>query len=331
MKQLIESGKVRRPRCDWRASCPLRFACALAFAVILGSAVRQIQAEGTRRPNRQSGSISGAALPKGIPPHAPGYLGILFQDLNEGQIAALHLKGRRGVEVLLVDHDGPAGKVGLQPRDVIVSFNGQPINSADSLRRMIHDDAVGADVSLGVMRGGKEVTANTQLAYRGAVEREAMERMALPDETRVEEPVSGSVESYDVESTDPATARSPGFLAQMLHSTPFTGLVLEAMEPQLAGFFGVTAGGGLLVETVTPNSPASAAGLRAGDVVLRVDAIPVKSTSEWVRRLHASRGQALTLTILRDKRESNITLIPQLKKHSWVEWPEFFGKQPAIA
>jgi serine protease Do len=332
MRHEIESGDVvarQRPCAPafFRASNLL---CGFAVAFVL-TGVRQAHAD-IRSPARQIGSISGIdrSAPKGVPPHAPGYLGILFQNLSEDQLAALHLKGRLGVEVLMVDHDGPAGKAGLRPHDVILTFNGQPITDADALRRMIHDDGVGTGVSLGLFRGGREVTVTTQLAYRGTVEREAMERMALPAPAAGEDGiVGGFVESYDVESSDTATGRGPGFLAQMLHGGPFTGLVLEAMEPQLAGFFGVAGGGGLLVETVMPNSPASAAGLRAGDVVLRVDAVGVKSTNEWMRRLHASKGQAVTLTVIRDRREINVTLIPQLKKHSKVEWLQLFGDQPA--
>jgi serine protease Do len=319
MRHTIESGDPG-PHKE-HVLCAPNVIYALAFALILGFAVGQARADALRSVGHQSGSASGAAVPKGIPPHAPGYLGILFQNLNG-----------HGVEIIMVDHDGPAVKAGLQPHDVIVSFNGQPVTTAEALGRMIHDGGVGADVSMDIMRGGKELTVKTQLAYRGEVEREAMERMALPNGEPGGDPVVGGfVESYDIEPSDPPAARTPGFLAEMLHSTPFTGLVLEAMEPQLAGFFGVSGGGGLLVETVMPNSPASAAGLRAGDVVLRIDGVGVKSTSEWVRRLHASRGQTVTLIVIRDKRESTISLTPRLKKHSRVEWPELFGGQPTIA
>jgi serine protease Do len=286
----------------------------------------------------QSGTLSGgepkAASPRGIPPHAPGYLGIQFADLSEEQAAFLHLKGVSGVEVINVDHDGPAGKAGLRPHDVIVKLNGQMVVSADMLRRMIHDAGVGAGIALLVVRGGKQVTVNAQLAYRGEVEREAMARMAVPDAPDGgEDPVvAGFVETYEVDPAPPSSAaKGPGFLAQMLHTTPFTGVVVEAIEPQLAGFFGSSTGGGLLVETVVPGSPAAAAGLRAGDVVVRADSIAVRTASEWMRRLHASRGQAIMLIVVRDKREIPMTLIPQLKKHSKLEWPVLFGEPSLVA
>jgi serine protease Do len=285
---------------------------------------------------RQSGNLSGegshGGSPKGIPPHAQGYLGILFQNLSDEQVSSLHVKG--GVEVVMVDHDGPAGKAGLQVHDLIVQMNGQAVVGADALRRRIHDAGVNAAVTFGVVRAGKQVTVNAQLAYRGEVEREAMARMALPEAAAGDDDpvVSGFVETYEVEPAAPASpGHGAGFLLQMIHTTPFTGLVVEAMAPQLAGFFGSATGGGLLVQTVAANSPAAAAGLHAGDVIERADSMPVKSTSAWVKRLHASKGQAIELVVLRDKRELRMTLIPQLKRHSQMEWLVLPGEQPVCA
>ena len=275
-----------------------------------------------RQPPPQSGALppmgahggsTGTAL-RGVPPHAPGYLGTLFQDLSDEQALALHLRSGYGVVVRMVDHDGPAGKAGLEPQDVIVSLNGQEVDGAESLRRMIREDGVGADITLVVFRDGKKMVINARLAYRGEVEREAMLHMAEeePDGSPAGPSEAGTV--ADPTTPEPVS-RSRRFLMQMLHTTPFTGLVLTNMEPQLSEFFGAPAGVGVLVESVEANSPAAAAGLQAGDVILRADSIDVRSIGTWVIRLHRSRGRRMVLVVLRDKREQTRMLTPELRKH----------------
>jgi serine protease Do len=254
---------------------------------------------------------------------APGYLGIGFHDLTDDQAAAMHLKGTKGVEVIMVDHDGPAGKSGLRPHDIIVSLNGQMVMSAELLRRMIHDFGAGVGLTLGILRAGKAQNVSVQLSDRADVEREARARMADPAAAEAGAPVAeGAFESYTIDpGPQKAETNGPTFLELMLHTAPFTGLAMEAMEPQLATFFGSATGQGLLVETVMQNSPAANAGLHAGDVVVRVDGIALKSTSEWMKRLHANKGQTMVLVVLRDKKEQSITLTPEYKKHSTLVWP----------
>ena len=334
MRQSIESGEFARLRGIrlWRSHG--------AGVVVLLAVVCQIahSKELMVYPVRQGGSLSGtgarAGAAKGAPSHAPGYLGILFQNLTDEQDTSLHVKSGNGVEVVMVDHDGPAGKAGLQPHDVIIRLNGQNVTGADCLRKMIHDAGVGAGVSLTVYRGGQQITVKAQLAYRGEVEKEAVARMVEADPPASDDtPVANDFGEGDpANPVAPGTAsRSRSFLAQVLHTTPFTGLVLEAMEPQLAGFFGAPVGVGLLVETVAPNSPAATAGLRAGDVILKADSIEVKSTGGWARQLQASRGRGIALVVLRDKQEQHIMLIPELKKHSKLIWPVLFEAQPELA
>jgi S1-C subfamily serine protease len=152
---------------------------------------------------------------------------------------------------------------------------------------------------------------------------------AVSDDAPVVDEV-GEGDPADPVASD-TSSRSRKFLAQVLHATPFTGLVLQPLGAQLAGFFGAPTGVGLLVVMVTPNSPAAAAGLRAGDVILKADSIEVKSTGGWVRQLHESRGRGIALVVLRDRQEQRIMLIPELKKHSGVEWPAWLGARPELA
>ena len=263
--------------------------------------------------NGQRGSVT---------PSAQGYLGIGFHDLTDDQMAALHVRGSR-VEVDMVDHDGPAGKAGLHAHDIIVSLNGQIVASSEALHRMIHDAGAGVSVVLSVVRQGSTMNVSAQLADREEVAREALKKMAAPDPLLADDPPSPAPRGGENFVAPAPAAHSQGFLSSMLHSSPYTGVALEELGPQLAVYFGCTAGTGLLVHTVLDNSPAATAGLRAGDVVLKADAVSLRSVADWTKHVHTTRGQAIVLVVLRDKQTVTMTLVPDLKKKSEVEWPVF--------
>lgn len=256
--------------------------------------------------------------------HSQGYLGIEFHDLPDEGAGGLHSRAARGVEVVMVDHDGPAGKAGLRPHDIIVALNGQAIAGADALRRMIHDAGAGVQIALQVVRAGRPMTLFTQLAERDEVARAAMARLAAADSvpaSPVQPPgASSNFNDGRLEPGSPEPVHSQGFLSSMLHA-PFTGVVMETMEPQLASFFGAPKGMGLLVHSVATNSPAAQCGLRAGDVVLRADLYALRTQGDWSRRLHAARGGPMNLDVIRDRHEFNVVLQPDARHHSLLEWP----------
>ncbi len=94
------------------------------------------------------------------------YLGVDTRDITADRLGDLKLKEEHGVEVTLVDQDAPAGKAGLKEHDVILTINGNQVESVEQLRRMIHEIPPGRVVNLGISRDGQPMTLKAQLADR---------------------------------------------------------------------------------------------------------------------------------------------------------------------
>ena len=77
-----------------------------------------------------------------------GYLGIEMRDIDNDRVVALKLKDASGAEIIIVDHDAPAGKVGLRVHDVILQMNGQQIQGVEQLRRMLRETPAGRSIAL---------------------------------------------------------------------------------------------------------------------------------------------------------------------------------------
>lgn len=282
-----------------------------------------------------SARVHGAAR-SGTPARAPqGYLGVDLRDVEQDEVTPLKLNDTRGAEIIHVDHDGPAGKLGLRKQDVILQMNGVQIQNQEQLRQMLRECPAGRSVTFVISRKGQQQTLTTQLADRQEVERRAWEQHLVvpdPDPGDGTPPRAGNGFLHSDTSTGKGAKAHRDFLgATTVLSASFTGAQLEVIGPQLAEFFGVEGNAGLLVRSVEANSPAEDAGLRAGDVVIQVNQVPVTTGNEWSKTIHQNRGKSVVLLVLRDRHEQTMTMTPDSKKRSSVVWP-FLGKDcPLIA
>jgi serine protease Do len=252
-----------------------------------------------------------------------GYLGVSLRDVTQDQFATLKLKEARGAEIVLVDHDAPAGKAGLREHDVVLQMNGQVIEGQDQLRRMLHDAPPGKTITLLISRDGQQMTVTAQMA----ASQEEVERRAWEQHLTVPEPQSPSsdVSAGDFSSGSASASATPhggnNFIGSLLMNPSYTGAMLEKMSTQQAAYFGATSTAGLLVRTVVPNSPAALAGMQVCDVILRANDKPVVNTGDWAKAIKNSHGHPLTIIVLRDKKEQTLTLTPDGKKRSSLEGP----------
>jgi S1-C subfamily serine protease len=255
------------------------------------------------------------------------YLGVDLANVNDDQVAALKLKDTRGAQITRVDHDGPAGKMGLREKDVVIQMNGISIEGEEHIRRMLSATPPGQTIVLVISRDGRQMTMSAQMADRSEVERQAWEQHfgpvppqapvnALPGD---EASAAGSV----VQSAGgvPASRYSRSFLGSILTSPTYTGVLLERLGPQLATFFGVSNGTGLLIKSVENNSPAAMAGLRAGDIVLRANSQNVGNMNDWARAIKDAKGRPVSVVVQREHQQLTMVLTPDTKKRTDLEMP----------
>lgn len=268
-----------------------------------------------------SGAAAGGGYGHGYGHSSQGYLGVDVRNVSEDGLATLKLKDVRGAEIMNLDHDGPACKVGMRTHDVILQMNGQVIAGEDQLRKMLREMPAGRRVTFVISRDGQQQTVSTLMADRRTVAMEAWEQhYSVPDPASTSESGSHGNGFMSSSSSGSITQMPKGhrdFLGtSMILSSSFTGAQLEVMGPQLALYFGANGGAGLLVRSVDGNSPADLAGMKAGDVVVRIDSVPVASGAAWTKTVHENKGRPVPVVVLRDRHEQTLVLTPDGKKRS---------------
>jgi serine protease Do len=87
-------------------------------------------------------------------------------------------------------------------------------------------------------------------------------------------------------------------------NAPLVGFEGEALNSQLAEYFGVK--NGVLVREVNAGTPAQRAGLKAGDVVTKVNNTPVTTPREISGLVRTSSKRTVAFTIVRNKKEMKL-------------------------
>jgi len=233
------------------------------------------------------------------------YLGVDISDVSTERLSALKLKEEKGVEVTMVDQDAPAGKAGIKEHDVILSMNGTAIESGAQLRRMIHETPPGRVVTFGLSRDGQPMSVKVQLADKGK-EFSFMNGHDMKN-------FNVHVPEIHIPDID-----IPSINMVMVTSSARSGLSVENITPQLGEFFGVKNGNGVLVRAVEKGSRAEKAGFRAGDVIVKINDQPVHDTGDFTHAVRSRKGAAVSVGVIRDKREQNLNLTLPEHKESGV-------------
>jgi serine protease Do len=189
-----------------------------------------------------------------------GWLGVRIQSVTEDIAESLGIDSARGALIAGVTPEGPASAAGLEPGDVVISFDGKPVADMRDLPRIVADTEIGRTVDVQILRKGEERTVQ---AVVGQLPEDEAAGPTLPE--------SGE--------------EAPG-------ATGVLGLTLAEMTPALRDQFGI--GGsveGVVVTDVEEGSAAAEKRIARGEVIVEVAQEKVSTPEEVVARVEDLLGQ----------------------------------------
>jgi serine protease Do len=236
-------------------------------------------------------------------------IGATLRDVDQADVTRERLASQAGAVVTEVRGEGPAAKAGIKAGDIVVRFDGETVRSARHLARLIDETPDGREVEATVIRAGERVNLKVapQTANPLVDLRQLSELHNLPALRNLNERLQGlHVEVPRVEVPDFRFDFDRDFALRFGSRTPGRlGVTLQELTGQLGEYFGVS--DGVLVTSVDEGSAARTAGLKAGDVITKVNGEPATSAAELRRRLSASSGD-VTITFTRERREQTVTV-----------------------
>jgi len=200
-------------------------------------------------------------------------LGVTVQPVTSDMAENLGLKQVSGAIVSSVASGSAADRAGMAQGDVIVSFNGQPVQDTNSLRNHVAAAEPGSSATVAILRNGSEKTLTVKLG----------------------EADSSKAGARDADGTTDDKAA--------------LGVSVAPLTPELATRLGVAKNAhGLVIQDVNPDGRAAAAGLQSGDVIEQVNRQPVQSVDELRAAVKSGANKPVLLLINRQGNELFVTV-----------------------
>jgi serine protease Do len=224
-----------------------------------------------------------------------GWLGVEIGEVTAEKAKDLKLPAVRGVVVMDVEPGSPAAKAGLKDNNLIMQYDGQTVEGTVQFRRLVRETPAGRTVTLEISRNGATQNVAVDLGDRSAF---------------FEKKMKGKMRDFD--NALAFSIPNPDFsfaMPVMEGRSPLLGIGAEDLSGQLGTYFGAPDGTGILVREVRPGMAAEKAGLRAGDVIIKVDGKPVHTLADLRTQLRDKTDQkSVSLGILRKGAEMNVAV-----------------------
>lgn len=206
------------------------------------------------------------------------YLGVGIQAVTQKLADQFHVKPREGVVVTDVFPNTPAAKAGLKSGDVIVEFAGVKVGNPMELQTTVESAAIGQPHKLTILREGKRLELNMQA-----------------EEQPHEFGMHGKPQS-DADSPESSRLEKLGLEIGRLDAAVAERLELKGVE-------------GVVITAVSPNSPASRAGLEAGLVITHINRVPVHDLAAAAKALQEQSPEKRTLLLVRSQAGSRFVVL----------------------
>ncbi len=207
-----------------------------------------------------------------------GWLGVRIQSITEEIAESLGMEGTQGALIASVNEGGPADQGGLKAGDVILSFDGRPIEEMRRLPRIVAETEIGKKAEVVVWRDGRRQKVTVSV---GELEEEAVAEAAVEAPKPKEEPAGGETRIKPM------------------------GLTVAAISPELRERFELSEEArGVVVTEVDPQGPSAEKGIRPGDVIVEISQEAVSGPSDVNDKIEAAKkaGRRSVLMLVENER-----------------------------
>jgi len=207
-----------------------------------------------------------------------GWIGARIQPVTDEIAEAVGLDKGRGAMIAVIDPASPAAQAKLQPGDVILAYDGKPIDRSRQLPRLVADTPPETPVKLSVWRDGKEQEVELKIAA------------ANPNRPAPPPP-------------EPEKPKPPPSIDAL-------GLKLVKVTPELRKQYSLPeAANGVVISEVAQNSPGAVQGLRPGDLVVALGHEAVAKLEDLQQKIVAAKKSGHRNVLVRVEREGNTRFV----------------------
>jgi serine protease Do len=208
-----------------------------------------------------------------------GWLGVRIQTVSEEIAESLGLDKARGALVASVNDNGPAQKAGIQPGDVILTYDGKAVADIRHLPRLVAESQVGTSVPVTVWRKRQQQTVTVVVGRL-----DETEKVAANEPSKVPTPTdTGAVTTL--------------------------GLTLSNITPALKDKFSLGNDKGVVILSVVKDSAAAERGLQPGDVIVEASQEDIRSASDIIGKVDAAKRAGRKSILLLVERQGDLRFV----------------------